>query len=169
MVKRIWNNNRICIFIVLVVLISVFVSGADTLSAGHTAIDTTGLMQPDSIVNYADQRSDMDSYFFRVIWVTLFILALIIVGFYIYRKSMGKFVATGKNQIKVVARYTLGPKQMLLVVHVERQKLLLGVTEQGINLLKDFGPAPEDEQEIEPQQTLSAGFGSILSKLKKND
>lgn len=161
------NRSAKTILLVLSLVLIFMVVNVGTLFASQSNPDSTVFVRQDSIVSHISQKSEMDNYFFRVIWVTFFILALIIIGFYVYRKSMGRFVASGKNKIKVVARYSLGPKQMLLVVHVEGQKLMLGVTENGISLLKDFGPASADEEEIEMPQSLSASFGSILNKLKK--
>jgi len=152
----------ICIFSVLMVFSNSF---ADT-AIQDFQIDST---RTDSSYVKTSQRGELNDYFFRVIWVTILILGLIILGFYIYKKTVGSQATTSKNQIRVFSRFNLGPKQSLMIVHVENQKLVIGVTEHSINLIKDMGPYEAEDEEFENQPHLSNNFAAILQRLRKEN
>ncbi|MDC1067863.1 flagellar biosynthetic protein FliO [Candidatus Kapabacteria bacterium] len=44
----------------------------------------------------------------------------------------------GNNEIQIISRSSLTPKSHLYIVEIENQKLVLGVTENSINLVKEL-------------------------------
>ena len=74
------------------------------------------------------------------IWRMLLSLAVVIViipvALFIIKKLQGVQKKLGKSPIKIVSAQSLGAKEKLIVVEVEQQRLLLGVTAHGIALLK---------------------------------
>ena len=124
--------------------------------------------------NYADtlhspgnQRSDLDGFFLRVVWVTFLILGMIVGAYYIYKRRFGKQMASSKSRIKVIARHNLGTRQALLMIVAEHQKLLIGMTEHSINLIRDMGPASADDMKEEITSNFPDNFATVLQRLRK--
>ncbi|WP_324315549.1 flagellar biosynthetic protein FliO [Povalibacter sp.] len=68
------------------------------------------------------------------------VLALVFVAAWLVRKFKG-FGRFGGSAIRIVADTALGPKERAVVIQVGEQQLLLGVTQQQVNLLHVL-PAP---------------------------
>ena len=60
--------------------------------------------------------------------------------------------------MKVVSSLSVGPKEKLLLVEVENQRLLLGVTTTQVSLIREMGDVPE----AEPQSDFSSRMQAIL-------
>lgn len=97
----------------------------------------------------------------------LFILFFIVV--YLLKKK-NKISFKGGENIKIIDRKYLGQKQYLTTVIVEHEKLLLGVTEHSINLIKNLGnienPTQEEPKSSETEDETS--FPKVLGKLNRN-
>lgn len=87
--------------------------------------------------------SNYSGYVLRTVLVTLFIIILIIAIAKIYRNRVHQEV-NNRIEMHVLGRKYIGPKQFLLMVNVERRNLLLGVTDNSINLIASYEPE-EDE------------------------
>lgn len=59
-----------------------------------------------------------------------------------------KYFKTDTDMFVIRQRVSLGLKKELIIVEKENIKLLLGVTEQNINLLKDLSTSPLAEQAV---------------------
>lgn len=69
-------------------------------------------------------------------------------GYFLWRKGNFRFPPMGVNQLKVLETRIVGPKQCLMVVEYDGQKLLLGVSPgniQNLALLTDFPEAESFE------------------------
>ncbi len=123
------------------------------------------VVQADSTNYNVPARPDLGGYLLKVVLVTLFIIVLIIVG----ARWYGKFTNfnPGSSQIRILAKHNVGPKQLLLMIRIERKKLLIGVTENSINLLSDLGESDDSEDDqYEPIQE-SVNFSTILKHFRK--
>lgn len=161
------NKSARVIFIICIFSILLLYSNTSAdIAFQDSLMDST---QADSSYIKSSQRGELNDYFFRVIWVTILILGIIILGLYVYKKTIGTQSNTLKNQIRVFSRFNLGPKQSLMIVHVEDHKLVLGVTEHSINLIKDMGPYEAVDEEFENQPHLSNNFATILQRLRKDN
>ena len=68
------------------------------------------------------------------------------------------------RMIKVLASHSLSPKRQLTVVEVAGRTLLLGVTDQSINLITEFTDTEELVRLINPPAVPAEGFATILKK-----
>ena len=62
------------------------------------------------------------------------------------------------SHMKVVGSLSVGPKEKLLLVEVENQRLLLGVTATQVSLIREMGDAPD----AEPQSDFSSRMQALL-------
>ena len=104
---------------------------------------------------------------------TLLLLVLIFVGAHYAAKFAGKRyggirggIRTGK--LNMLDQLPLGPDRQLVIVQAAEKVLLLGVTSQRVELLKefdqaDFPPAPEGEKQ---EASFSSAFHSALDQWK---
>ena len=91
----------------------------------------------------------------------LVVLAVIVISALILKKfQIGTQSVSG---MKVITSLSLGPKERLVVVEVQQQQLLLGVSGQQINLLKVLDE-PLTAESITTQAAHN-GFNSTLLKL----
>ncbi len=96
---------------------------------------------------------------------SLAILALLAGGgFYFLRKySMPKNAKT-QAQIKVLSQHHFGPKKSLALVRVAGESILIGITDQNINLVKSLSLLDEDIPEEMPKT-----FSKTLNEQVQSD
>ncbi len=106
---------------------------------------------------------DYTAKFFQSMLTITILLILVFGVLYFYKKKKQPHLS---SNIKVVDRKYLGQKQYIATVVVENEKLLLGVTDHSINLIKKLDlPTKRDSQESEPQEE----FPKILGKIRKSE
>ncbi len=107
--------------------------------------------------------------FFQSTLTVLALLFLILIVVYIYKKKNNLNFNNSAN-IKIINRKYLGQKQYLATVLVDDEKLLLGITDHNINLIKTLDTDIENEDlnenSSEPQ---SETFPKILGKIRKTE
>jgi flagellar protein FliO/FliZ len=65
------------------------------------------------------------------------------------RKYFSKVISKAENtQIKIVTQHYLGPKKKLAIVRVAGESILIGVTEQNINMIKSLSLLDEDIPDV---------------------
>lgn len=107
----------------------------------------------------------MSGYLLKVILVTIFIIAILILG----AKWFGKLNKFSGNPafIKILSKQNIGPKQFLLLIVLEKKKLLLGVTENSINHIADMGEYNESDDVEYNSIKETTSFSSLLNYLRK--
>lgn len=85
--------------------------------------------------------------------VALLGIVLFLVKRYVAKVNNG----TGVEQIKVISKVNLMPKNQIFIIEVNNKKLLIGVSEKNINLLKDLSENetphnPIDLSKLNPKQ-----------------
>ena len=78
----------------------------------------------------------------QVFLVLLFVLGLIIVAAWLMRRFSLLPTAAGRH-LRVVSGIMVGQRERVVIVEVQGQWLVLGVTAQNVNLLSSL-PKPED-------------------------
>lgn len=82
----------------------------------------------------------------------LVVLAVILMLAWIAKKA--RFFGSNHQQLQVVATLPLGPKERIMVIKVGNEQVLVGVTGQQINLLKELPqPLDNDQPELNPFAT----------------
>jgi flagellar biogenesis protein FliO len=81
-------------------------------------------------------NSNYSYFIFRTLGITGFIIVLILVGFKWYKNKLS--FEDNYFSMEVLGKQHINPKQYLMMVRIEGRKLLLGVSEQSINLIKEF-------------------------------
>lgn len=105
------------------------------------------------------KASSENSLVFKVIF-SLVLVGLMAGGAYIFigryrRANFGKGAAT---QIKVLTQHHLGPKKSLAIIRVAGESILIGITDQNINMIKSLSLLDEDLPEVSTSQ-----FSAVLS------
>lgn len=72
-------------------------------------------------------------------------------GVYLIRRNARPGPRQNAPQIKVLTQHWLGPKKSLAIVRVAGESILIGVTDQSINLIKPLALLDEELPEITPQ------------------
>lgn len=97
-----------------------------------------------------------------VVFSLLVVLAVILALAWLLRR-FGQGGFSGQGDMKIVASLSLGTRERLLVVDVQGQQLLIGVTPQQIRTLHVF-----DEPVIDPSQPRSADFKNKLMAIMQS-
>jgi flagellar protein FliO/FliZ len=100
--------------------------------------------------------------------VLALVLGVLLGLVYLLKKISPRFNrgAVAGQEMDLVAQYPLGPKKTLAVVRVGERFLLLGVTEENINLLTEIDDPALMERLTREDKTPIRGFGDILDKVK---
>ena len=99
-------------------------------------------------------NSNYSHYFLRTLGITGLIIILILVGFKWYKNKLsfeGDYFS-----MEILGKQHISPKQYLMMVRIEGRKLLMGVTEQSINLVKEFADDGSDGMPTESNIPLSS-------------
>ena len=92
-------------------------------------------------------KSKYSNYFLRTLGITGLIIVFILIGFKWYKS---KLVQNGDHfSMEVLGKQHISPKQYLIMVRIEGKKLLMGVTDQSINLVKEFAGEKQNETNMD--------------------
>ena len=110
-------------------------------------------------------------FFQSMLTVVVLLMIFAIVMYLLKKKQKLNFGST--NNIKIIDRKYLGQKQYLVTVIVDDEKLLLGVTDQSINMIKklSYDSKFEQQKEAVTEKETTETFPKILGKIrnKKNE
>lgn len=82
---------------------------------------------------------------------------------FLKRFAKQKAEAKGHNTIKVLTQHYLGPKKSLAIVRVAGESVLIGITDQSINLIKPLALLDEEVPQVQ-----SNNFNTSLMKADQN-
>ena len=90
--------------------------------------------------DWLERRDEnLTTSFFKALLYTVLILAVIVLGAFAFRYlRRDRFSQTGSSEIRIIGRRHLNPKQSLAIIRVRNRELLVGITDQSIQLLYDF-------------------------------
>ena len=117
-----------------------------------TTIDSTAQSQQgtqfksDSIKfsNYNQGKSNDSGGILKTIIISILFIIIITIGLIIFKKKFSSSKTFGMD-MEILGKKYFGQKQFLMMVRVENKKLLLGITDHSINLVKEFGEIEEEE------------------------
>lgn len=177
--------NLIALVFVIIAIAGVFLSVGDKkdvkrieklqeIAADTTIKNIDVTYKPSDPGKFQKQKSMagtsqyMQSFYRTMITVSiLFVLFFLVV--YLMKKK--EKPGSGNGDIKIVDRKYLGQKQYLLTVMIENEKLLLGVTDHSINLIKKLGNTSDIAEETIRDSVADDdkdSFPKILGKLRRN-
>lgn len=96
-------------------------------------VSANWLYTPDSFATNLDWNS------WSVLWATVLVLSLIVVGVWFFRWIVNRGQRENRGGIKILHRFYVSPKVLLLMVEVEGRRLLLGVGDSGVSLICELG------------------------------
>ena len=107
-------------------------------------------------------HTDMWVEFAKNFGILFAVLAFFLLALYLVRRFSGRFGTRGSVElIKVLAIHHLSPKEKLMLVSVQDESVLIGVSPAGISSLARFDKVPKTV--LEPLET-APGFQSLLKK-----
>nr|WP_218576555.1 flagellar biosynthetic protein FliO [Desulfobacter latus] len=90
------------------------------------------------------------------------VLAFFLIALYLVRRFSGRFRTRGSVElIKVLSVHHLSPKDKLVLLSVQDESILIGVSPAGISSLARFDEPPGTS--LEPAET-DTGFQTLLKK-----
>ncbi|MCB0368258.1 MAG: flagellar biosynthetic protein FliO [Bdellovibrionales bacterium] len=105
-------------------------------------------------LNFENKKSPMseDKGFFKFI-LFFSILATMLMGAWILVKRYNtRNISRNHNEIKILAQHYFGPKKSMAVVRVAGESLLVGITDNNINLVKSLSLLDEEIPEVTPRE-----------------
>lgn len=106
--------------------------------------------------------TDMWMEFAKSFGMLFAVLAFFLMALYIVRRFSGRFGTKGSMElIKVLSVHHLSPKEKLILVSVQDESLLIGVSPAGISSLARFDEVPKTS--LEPNETVT-GFQTLFKK-----
>jgi flagellar protein FliO/FliZ len=103
------------------------------------------------------KASEDSSSLFRIV-MSLAVLGVVGTGAFIFlRKYSVPKAAKHQTQIKVLQQHYLGPKKSLAIVRVAGESILIGITDNNINMIKSLSLLDDEVPEEAPQS-----FGKVL-------
>lgn len=133
-------------------------SGTDTLEAARTAgqmlTDTVGQTASQTVPLPSEALFSWSGYFQAIAFMILLLFVLWGALWAVRRYGKFRFLpapgALPRDALRMEAQLPLGPRKGLMVVRFLDKRLLLGVTEQHITLLKEMGLHDDRERKDYP-------------------
>lgn len=101
---------------------------------------------------------------FRILF-SFSVMGLLLTGaYYFFRNKVKTGKDFKKNQIRVLTQHYLGPKKSLAIIRVAGESILIGVTDNNINLIKSLSLLDEELPEETP-----LNFAKVIGKLNQQD
>ncbi|MBK9323234.1 MAG: flagellar biosynthetic protein FliO [Bdellovibrionaceae bacterium] len=78
------------------------------------------------------------------------ILGVVGVGAYVFIRKYSKtnFAINKHNQIRILTQHHLGPKKSLAIIRVAGESILIGVTDQNINMIKSLSLLDDEVPDV---------------------
>jgi len=87
-------------------------------------------------------------------WLLSLLVVIVVIVMLAFLAKKARVFGSNHQQLQVVATLPLGPKERLMVVQVGSEQVLVGVTGQQINLLKELQqPLENSPPELNPFAT----------------
>ena len=149
-------NRNILIGVIILLILSVVFSGS---------INTTEVLDSNVSSEEGTNKNSRPNYPTLIVRVTLLtaIAGLCTYVFVRYYKNKINPLNDTAN-IEVLGKHYINTKQHLLIVRIDKRKMVLGVSDSSINFLTELEPSDEPEEaKSKPRQ-----FKDVLNKLDPN-
>lgn len=100
----------------------------------------------------APKKAEEDTHPIFKILLVVSMMGTVGVGAYLFLRKYSKTnYSLGKmNEIKVITQHHLGPKKSLAIIRVAGESILIGVTDQNINMIKSLSLLDDEVPEATP-------------------
>ncbi len=116
-------------------------------------------------------EKDYSSSITRTIMISVLFILVITIGLILFKKKFHSAKTFGLDMDIIGKRY-FGQKHYLMMVRIEDRKLLLGVTDHAINLIKEFEISAAEKEALQHEQPAnpddSDKFSKVLKRIKFN-
>lgn len=138
----------------------IVVGGATAAEDKDAAIENKKESEIPLNLNSPKKASEEGSPIFRVILIVS-MMGVLGTGAYIYLRKYSKtnFTAGKNNEIKVLTQHYLGPKKSLAIIRVAGESILIGVTDQNINMIKSLALLDDEV----PEEIHSGNFSDMFA------
>jgi flagellar protein FliO/FliZ len=116
----------------------------------------------------APKKAEEDSHPLFKVLLVISMMGMVGTGAYIFLRKYSKTnFALGKtNQIKIITQHHLGPKKSLAIIRVAGESILIGITDQNINMIKSLSLLDDEVPEATPHHFSEvfaggAGHGAV--------
>ncbi len=98
--------------------------------------------------------------------LALIIFVIVALGWFARRSGLARRLNDGREPITVVASQTLGNRERVVVLDIQNQRLVLGVTATQITCLAALEQPPQEQG----KETVSSGmdFSALLKTVRQN-
>jgi len=101
----------------------------------------------------------------RIFLALVFVVVLILACGWIARRNLASVKGAVRTNMAVTSRIAVGPRGMqVMVVEVENERLVLGVTPGSINLLHTLSPRESGSQPVETAPG-TPSFASVFNNM----
>jgi len=145
---------------VVIAVVSVLILILFFLFPGDSATNDVAQIHSGNNGESVPFNSNYSHYFLRTLGITGLIIILILVGLKWYKNKLsfeGDYFS-----MEVLGKQHISPKQYLMMVRIEGRKLLMGVSEQSINLVKEF--VEEEKNGLTTDNDISVSSTGPLNK-----
>ncbi len=123
--------------------------------------------QADSLTLQSFNTPSLTGHYIKLLLITFVLLVVFYFALRLMRKVQYGNQNLRSEPVRVLSKTYLTSKHSLWVVIIGKNKYLLGVTDQAINLLDHLGPASEQELASASMGPLPA-FGNLFEKIRKS-
>jgi flagellar protein FliO/FliZ len=119
----------------------------------------------------AKKASSNESPFFRILF-SIALMGVLGVGAFVFlRKYATPRGMKTQTQIKVLQQHYLGPKKSLAIIRVAGESILVGITDQNINMIKSLSLLDDEVPEEAPAHftNVMGSYGAVSAKLEAHD
>ncbi len=97
------------------------------------------------------------------LFLTFGIMAVILGLGYYFAKKYGRPTNTAQTKIKILTQHYLGPKRSLAIVRVAGESILIGITDQNINMIKSLSLLDDEV----PENVTATSFQETFNEKKE--
>lgn len=118
--------------------------------ASQTLKSSEKMNEKDIPLNLEVQKksAQAESPFFKFM-IFFSILGVLLTGLWIFlKKYKTQNISKNHNEIKILAQHYLGPKKSLAVVRVAGESILVGITDNNINMIKSLALLDDELPEV---------------------
>lgn len=144
-------------------------AGESTLLLSPTATSTAEAKEPAKEalkeseialnLDKTKKAAEGDSSVYRILFSLVLLGGVGVGAFFYLRKYAIPKAMKSQTQIKVLQQHYLGPKKSLAIIRVAGESLLIGITDQNINMIKSLSLIDDEVPDETPQNFAGAMRG----------
>lgn len=144
----------------------------DTQTAAQTAAQTATYNEANMPLNLSAAKVSEKTETSQAKTVLGLVMVLVVLGgvyWFVKKYANNKMPQTSLMQIKVIAQQYLGPKKSIAVIRVAGESMVIGITDNQINLIKSLAVLDDDYSAVARQQESTAVEQTITDEVIEKD